>query len=147
VNRWYYLEVPKHLRKNVRRKRPQLVLESSSWFFHHDNVPAHALLLIYDFLSNMNTAVLPQPPYSHDLTLADFFLFPKLNSTLKGKRFQTIQEILENLQLELCAIWKKAYQYYFQKGQSHWERCINAGGGSVLKAVRLSQLQACLKGL
>jgi hypothetical protein len=24
VNRWYYLEVLKHLRENVRRKRPQL---------------------------------------------------------------------------------------------------------------------------
>jgi hypothetical protein len=60
------------------------------------------------------------------LVLADF-LFPKLKSTLKGRRFQTIQE-MENSQPELRAILKKAYQDCFQKWQWRWERCINAGG-------------------
>jgi hypothetical protein len=35
--------------------------------------------------------VLPQPPYSPDLGPADFFLFPKLKSTLKGRWFQMTQ--------------------------------------------------------
>jgi transposase len=95
---------------------------------HHDNAPAHASLLIRDFLANMNTAVLPQPSYSPDLTPADFFLFPKLKSTLKG-RFQTIQAITENSLMELSAIPKKTYQDCFQKWQRRWERCINAGVG------------------
>jgi hypothetical protein len=82
VNRWYYLKVLKGLRENVRRKRPQL-WRNNSWFLHHDNVPAHALLLIHDFLANTNTTVLPQPPCSRDLAPAHFFLFPKLKSTLK----------------------------------------------------------------
>jgi hypothetical protein len=30
-------------------------------------------------------------PYSPDLAPADFFLFPKLKTTLKGHRFQTIE--------------------------------------------------------
>jgi len=33
------------------------------------------------------------PPYYPDLAPADFFLFPKLKTTLKGRRFQTIDEI------------------------------------------------------
>jgi hypothetical protein len=61
VNRWYYLEVLKRLRANVRRKRPQL-WRNNSWFHHHDNAPAHASLLIHDLLANANTTVLPQPP-------------------------------------------------------------------------------------
>jgi hypothetical protein len=32
----------------------------------------------------------PHPPYSPDLAPADFFLFPKLKTTLKGRHFQTI---------------------------------------------------------
>jgi hypothetical protein len=48
VNVWYYLEVLKRLRENVRRKRPQL-WRNNSWFLHHDNAPAHASLLIRDF--------------------------------------------------------------------------------------------------
>jgi hypothetical protein len=41
VNHWYYLEVLKCLRENVRRKRPQL-WRNNSWFLHHDSAPAHA---------------------------------------------------------------------------------------------------------
>jgi hypothetical protein len=84
MNRWYYLEVLKCLRENVRRKRPQLWRNNNSWFLHHDNAPAHASLLIRDFLANTNITMLHQPPYSPDLALADFCLFPELKFTLKG---------------------------------------------------------------
>jgi hypothetical protein len=73
VNLWYYLEVLKCLRENVRRKRPQLC-RKNSWFLHDDNVPAHALLPIREFLANTNTPMLPQPPYSPDLAPADFLI-------------------------------------------------------------------------
>jgi transposase len=94
VNRWYYLEALQCLRENVMRKTPQL-WGNNSWFLHHDE-PAHALLLIHDFLANTNTTMLPQPPYSPDLAPAYFFLFPKLKSTLKGQQLQMIQEIMKN---------------------------------------------------
>jgi hypothetical protein len=81
-NHWHYLEVLQHLRENVRRRTPQL-WRNNSWFLHHDE-PAHELLLILEFLANINTTVLLQPPYSPDLAPADFFLFPKLKSILKG---------------------------------------------------------------
>jgi histone-lysine N-methyltransferase SETMAR len=103
VNRWYYLEVLKRLRENVRRKRPQL-LRNSPWFLHHDNAPVDASLLIRDVLANTNITVLPKPPYSPDLAPAGSFLFPELQYTLKGRQFQTIQEITENWQTELRAI-------------------------------------------
>jgi hypothetical protein len=81
VNHWYYLEVLKSLRENVRKKRPQL-WRNKSWVPCHDSVPENASLLIRDFLANTNTAVLPQSPYSpHSGRL---FLLPKLKSTLKG---------------------------------------------------------------
>jgi hypothetical protein len=43
-------------------------------------------------------------PSSPDLAPTYFFLFPKLKTTLKGRRFQTIEEIQENVIRELCAI-------------------------------------------
>jgi hypothetical protein len=94
----------------------------------------------------MNKTVLPQPPYSPDLASADFFLFPKLKSTLKGRQFQTIRELMENSQMELHVIPKKAYQDCFQK-------CSGIGSSasmqekSTLKAIRLTQLQASPKKL
>jgi hypothetical protein len=67
----------------------------------YDNAPAHASLLLRGFLANTNKTVPPQPQYSPDLTPAGFFLLPKLKSTSKGRRFQTIKEITENSQTEL----------------------------------------------
>jgi len=42
-----------------------------------------ASLLIHEFLTKHETTVVPQPPYSPDLTPADFFLFPKWKSSPK----------------------------------------------------------------
>jgi hypothetical protein len=38
-------------------------------------------------------AVIPYPPYSPDLAPCEFFLFPKVKLKLKGRRFDTIEEI------------------------------------------------------
>jgi hypothetical protein len=38
-------------------------------------------------------AVIPYPPYSPDLAPCYFFLFPKMKLKLKGRRFDTIEEI------------------------------------------------------
>jgi len=43
-------------------------------------------------------------PYSPDLAPADFFLFPKFESSLKGRRFRTVEEREENSIWGLCAI-------------------------------------------
>jgi len=95
---------------------------------HHDNAPSHAPLLIREFLAKQETIVVPQPPYSPDLDPADFFLFPKLKSTLKGRRFQTVEEIKENSLHDLRAIPQNTFQCAFQNWKKHWERCINSRG-------------------
>jgi len=74
---------------------------------HHDNASAHASLLIRSYLAKHQTSVVPHPPYSPDLAPADFFLFPKLKTTLKGCRFQTTEEIQENAIRVLRAITEK----------------------------------------
>ena len=48
-------------------------------------------------------------PYSPDLALCDFWLFPKLKSPLKGKRFQTVDEIQENTTGQLMAIGRTVW--------------------------------------
>ena len=60
---------------------------------HNDNVPTHESCLVQSFGETQVT----QPPYSPDLAFCDFWLFPKLKSPLKEKRFQTIDDIQENM--------------------------------------------------
>jgi len=61
-------------------------------------------------------------------TPADFFLFPKLKTPLKGRRFQTIEEIQENAIREQRAITQSAFQEAFQQWKKSWERCIASRG-------------------
>jgi transposase len=89
------------LKDAVGKKRPEL-WENQTWMLHHDNAPANASLLIRSYLAEHQTTVVPHPPYSSDLAPADFFLFPTLKTTLKGRHFQTIEEIQENPTNSLC---------------------------------------------
>jgi len=123
VNKQLYREFLARLRDAVRRKRPEL-WENQTWMLLHDNAPAHASLFILSYLAKHQTPVVPHPPYSPDLAPADFFLFPKLKTTLKGRRFQTIEEIQENATRELRAVTESAFQEAFQKWKKGWERCI-----------------------
>ena len=127
VNRQYYEAVLKRLREKIRKKRPQL-WRDNSWFLHHDNAPAHSALSIREFCAKNRLTVLPQPPYSPDLAPCDFFLFPKLKSVLKGRRFDTIDDIKKNSSLALKDIPKEAFQDCMVKWKHRWDKCVNRGG-------------------
>jgi len=127
VNKQFYQEVLAHLRDAVRRKRPEM-WENQTCMLHHDNAPAHASLIIRSYLAKYHTSFVRHPPYSPDLAPADFSLFPKLKTTLKGRRFQTIEEIQENAIRELCAITESAFQEAFQQLKKRWERYIASRG-------------------
>ena len=45
----------------------------------------------------MGINTVPQPPYSLDLALCDFCLFPKLKEKLRGYHYETIEEMKETV--------------------------------------------------
>ena len=89
VNKEYYVEVLREFRKRFRRKRLAF-FKSGQWHFHRDNTPVHISILITDYLTKMDIKTVPHPPYSSDLALFDFWLFPKLKENLRGRRYETI---------------------------------------------------------
>jgi len=72
--------------------------------------------------------VVPHPPYSPHLAPCAFFLFPKLKLRMKGRRFDTTEEIQEEMQQVLDTIPKRDFQECFQAWQKHWDCCIHAKG-------------------
>ena len=88
VNKEYYVEVLRAFRKRFRRKRPA-PLQSGQWHFHQDNTLVHNSIVVTDNLTKMGIKIVPQPPYSPDLSPCDFWLFPKL----RGCRYETIEEM------------------------------------------------------
>ena len=79
----HYLKVLCHLCDAVQRKQPDMST-GKNWKLCHDNAPAHCTHVIKGFLAKDNMALVQQPPYSPDLAPCDFWLFPKLKTTLKG---------------------------------------------------------------
>jgi histone-lysine N-methyltransferase SETMAR len=82
VNGNFYCDVLRWLRENVWCKHP-VKWHNNSWAMQHDNLPAHTLLHVLQFLTSTKTTVIPHPPYSPDFAPCDFFLFPKMKLKLK----------------------------------------------------------------
>lgn len=49
------------------------------------------------FLTEKMVSLLSHPPYLFELSLSDYFLFPKLKINLKRDRFASIEEIQETV--------------------------------------------------
>lgn len=79
---------------------------------HHDNAPAHSV-----FFGCINTVAAPQPPYSSDLAPSDFFLFPKMKFKLRGRCFDTVEEIQPESQMVLDALKEWDFLGVFQAWQ------------------------------
>ena len=93
-----------HLIQNDWVSRGTNLLTTGDWQLHHNNAPTHTSHLVQNFLAKHQITQVTQPHYSPDLVPCDFWLSPKLKSPLKGKRFQTIDEIQENTMGQLMAI-------------------------------------------
>ena len=84
-----YIDTLHRLRDAIRRERPEK-WRTNSWLLLHDNAPAHRSVLVKDFLAVNIVTTLEHLIFSTDLTQADFYLFHRLKSALKGLRFVMI---------------------------------------------------------
>jgi hypothetical protein len=64
--------------------------------------------LAKDFLAKNNVTTLENPPYTPDLTLADFCLFLRVKSALKGRRFCFVVEVIKVAMRELKRLLQMA---------------------------------------
>jgi len=75
-----------------------------------------------------NGTTLYPPLYSPDLSLPDYFLFPKLKMKLKGLHFADVAEIQEAVTNELKKAQKEEFLAAFQKLYNHTKAHIYATG-------------------
>ncbi|GFV37246.1 histone-lysine N-methyltransferase SETMAR [Trichonephila clavipes] len=90
--RSYYANVLRTMVQHVKRKRPLL---GNGFLLHHDNARQHIARCVLAVSQQNNIDILPQPPYSPDLTPCDFWLFPLLKKPLRGKRFASNKACVE----------------------------------------------------
>jgi len=118
------VEVLKRLKTRVARIRPEI---ANTWVLHHDNVPSHASLLVrVSGETNRGNAAptslqpRPGPP--------DFFLFPRLKSSLKGHHFGAVKNMQAAVMNALKEFPVQDFQASYDAWQNRWQRCFDAQG-------------------
>ena len=101
---------------------------SNTWILHHDNAPAHAALSVRQSLATKQVTILYHPPYLPDLAPCDYFLFPKLKGTIKGTRFEGVEDIKSNVTSFLKRITKEDFAECFQAWRRRMEKCTEVQG-------------------
>jgi histone-lysine N-methyltransferase SETMAR len=111
--------------------RPSRISQFKGMVSLHDNAPAHTARVVAHFLARKQVTVLHHPSYSPDLAPVDFFLFPKLKSQLKGKRFQDISTIQANVTEQIRSIPKDSFKKSFRSMYERCKSCIDRQGDYV----------------
>jgi hypothetical protein len=86
VNKEAYTAIFRRLGDAVGRKHLEKY-KTNCPFLLHDNAPAHRPVFVKDLLVKNNVTTLEHPLHCPDMALADFYVFLRLKSTLKGRRF------------------------------------------------------------
>ena len=68
--------------------------------------------------------MLPQSPYSPDMSPSDFELFPKLKKSLRGKRFRSTEEVSNEVTQEIRRINSEDVLTGIQDMPKHWTMVI-----------------------
>ena len=97
-------------------------------FLHHDNASSHTAKLTRAYLESTEIDVLDTPPYSPDLAPCDFWLFPKVKDSLRGKRYDDEDAAFAAFEERVMALtpddWKGCFKGWFGRMQL----CIDCKG-------------------
>jgi hypothetical protein len=80
VNAKYIVDALGKYLKVFKQKRPEMA--AGDWWFHWGKVPVHTTAMVTNWMAAKQFQVLEHLPYSPDLALADFFLFPEVKKEL-----------------------------------------------------------------
>jgi histone-lysine N-methyltransferase SETMAR len=99
--------------------------------FYQDNAPANKSVLAMGKLKGLYYELLEHPPYSPDLALSDFRLFPKLKFYLAGLRFSSNQEAIAAVERYFADLTKNHYRDGIMALDHRWNKCISLKGDYV----------------
>ncbi|UYV83244.1 hypothetical protein LAZ67_23000266 [Cordylochernes scorpioides] len=123
INQEVYLGIMRRLREAVRLKRPER-WQNKDWIIHVDNARPHTAHVVLQFLAKHSTIQIPHPPYSPDIAPNDFFLYPKLNMKLKGRKFDNVDMIQAESKATLRNLSKSDFISCFDNWKKRWNSKI-----------------------
>ena len=74
-------------------KQPQYEQKHEKVILQHDNARSHIAKPVQTYLKTLKWEVLPQPPYSPDIALSDYYLFRSTALGLADQQFRSFEDI------------------------------------------------------
>ena len=105
----------------IKRKLPQLM--RSGILPHHDNTPSHSSRVVLDTIKELDIEILPHPPYSPDLAICDFWLFPNLKNKLRGESYESREELRRAIDRYLRDMSSDGLHHVFWAWVERWDKC------------------------
>ncbi len=122
-----YVTLLRTLRERIRRKCPDL-WRDHSFIIHHDNASPHTAHDTVAFLTENQMTTMPHPPYSPDLAPADYFLFGRVKSQIRGHRHRNIDDMQTAVFRALRQIPQQEFHDAMNILPLRWMKCIQQGG-------------------
>lgn len=117
--------------KHLKKKRPYLAAYLDYVLFHQDNVPAHTSQITQSEIDLLVLECLPHPPYSPDLALMDFAVFPYIKSFLQGQRFKNLQKMRQGVLNIISRMQPEQFVRIFQDWVKQNKKCVELNGDYV----------------
>ena len=93
------------------------------------NAPAHWALATQKKLAYLDFQCFDHPPYSPDLALLDYHLFPGLKKQLKGCHFSSDAEVIVAAETWLDRQHSELFFSVLQKLEQRAKKCMELRGG------------------
>ena len=123
---WYVNNCLKEVFKKWQEKHPKSGLRRL--LLHHDNASVHSAKATVQFLEESRVQTIGHPPYSPDLAPCDFYLFPMVKEKLRGRKFPTPNDAVDEFQRVVEEIDPEEWKNCFKKWFKRMERCIECEG-------------------
>ena len=95
---------------------------------HQLNAPPYKTKKVNEFLIKKQICAMDYPPYSPDLSPCDYFLFPKLKTTMKGAFYDDVPTIQSAVTQVLKNVPKTEFKKSMYKLVDCSKRCIESNG-------------------
>ncbi|GFV64609.1 uncharacterized protein TNCV_3181051 [Trichonephila clavipes] len=104
----------------------KIIKISANWKLYHDNAPSHTCFVVTEHLTKNGIVIISQLPYSPDLALADFFLFPKGKTALKGCHHGTLDDVKRACTHALNDVSVGDFQGAYEAWKRRLQKCVHA---------------------
>jgi [histone H3]-lysine36 N-dimethyltransferase SETMAR len=110
------------------KRRRQLQGGYQQFHYLHDNARPHTAGKTLEKLRQIGFTVLPHPPYSPDLAPSDFYLFSAMKSAIRGRNWNSEEEIRTALDAWIASKPRGFFADGIRKLPGRWQKCVSHHG-------------------